>query len=289
MSAVAERETAATFEELTEALDQKRERLRERSAKLLELVSEEQVALDDFLRATPDKNPWTVGTKPQRRHDEVVKVEHAIGNLEREVESLVAHVNREGALRDVANLKAKTEQIEKLNAAIARRLKESGKAFEQFIRECWNEYAELLEQRAALRSDVAQSGTLRNVQMLDPEAASRWEEVSVAPETPRTGAPPDAGAFCEMLIEVMLDPGNDGYRGETTEVIRRYADSDMPRPHGEPKEIRTVVEAGNRKYPARLAELLPDLRGKDVRVEARDGVGVGVFGLNRWPSRFSAG
>ena len=62
MSAVAERE-AATFEELEAALERKRERLRASSAKLLDLVSEEQVALDDFLRATPDKNPWTVGTK----------------------------------------------------------------------------------------------------------------------------------------------------------------------------------------------------------------------------------
>jgi hypothetical protein len=286
-AAVAERE-AASLEELEAALERKRERLRASSAKLLDLVQEEQVALDEFLRLTPDKNPWTVGTKPQRRHDEVVKVEREIANLEREIGTLVGHVNREGALRDAESLKAKTAEIEKLNRATARRLKEAGAAFEQFILEQWNPYAELLEQRAALRSEVAQAGTLRSVQMLDPEAASRWEEVSVAPETPRTGAPPDVGAFCELLIEVMLDPGNDGYRGELTIVETNFAASDMRPLPGEPRHTRTVVESGNRKYPTRLAELLPDLRGKDVRVEAQDGVGVGLFGLNPWPSKFSA-
>jgi hypothetical protein len=141
----------------------------------------------------------------------------------------------------------------------------------------------------ALHSEVAQAGTLQNVQMLEPEVASAWEAVSVAPETPRTGAPPDAGAFCEMLIEVCLDPGHDGYRGEPTIVETNFAASDMRPVPGEPRHTRTVVEAGNRKYPARLAELLPDLRGKDARVEAQDGVGVGVFGLNAWPKQFSAG
>jgi hypothetical protein len=92
-----------------------------------------------------------------------------------------------------------------------------------------------------------------------------------------------------MLIEVMLDPGNDGYRGEPTIVETNFAASDMRPVPGEPRHTRTVVEAGNRKYPARLAELLPDLRGQDVRVEASDGVGVGVFGLNPWPRQFSAG
>jgi hypothetical protein len=183
----------------------------------------EQVALDEFLRLTPGKNPWTVGTKPQRRHDEVIKVEREVANLEREIGTLVAHVTREGALRDVENLRTKTAEIEKLNAAVARRLKESGKAFEAFILEQWNPLAELLEQRATLRTEVAQAGTLRSVQMLDPEAASRWEEVSVAPETPRTGAPPDAGAFTSMLIDVTLDPGNDGYRAEPTIVETHFA------------------------------------------------------------------
>jgi hypothetical protein len=92
-----------------------------------------------------------------------------------------------------------------------------------------------------------------------------------------------------MLIEVMLDPGNDGYRGEPSVVETHFADSDMKPLPGEPKNTRTVVEGDNRKYPPRLAELLPDLRGKDVRVEARDGVGVGLFGLNKWPKQFSAG
>lgn len=287
MSAVAERE-AATFEELEAALERKRERLRASSAKLLDLVQEEQVALDEFLGLTPDKNPWTVGTKPQRRHDEVVKVEREISNLEREIGTLVVHVTREGALRDVESLNAKTAGVEKLNAATRRRLKEAGKAFEQFILECWNPYAELQEQRAALRGEVTPE-MLRAVQMLDPDAASRWEEVSVAPETPRTGTPPDVGAFCELLIEVMLDPGGDGYRAEPGIVETHFADSDMKPFPGEPRHTRTVVEGGNRKYPPRLAELLPDLRGKDVRVEARDGVGVGLFGLNRWPKQFSAG
>jgi hypothetical protein len=91
------------------------------------------------------------------------------------------------------------------------------------------------------------------------------------------------------VIEVMLDPGNDGYRGEPTIVETNFADSDMRPLPGEPRHTRTLVEAGNRKYPARLAELLPDLRGQDVRVEASDGVGVGVFGLNPWPRQFSAG
>jgi hypothetical protein len=35
--------------------------------------------------------------------------------------------------------------------------------------------------------------------------------------------------------------------------------------------------------------LLPDLRGKDARVEVRDGVGVGLFGTHQWPTQFSAG
>jgi hypothetical protein len=288
VSAVAEREVGATFEELTQALDQKREKLRERSAKLLDLVQEEQVALDEFLRLTPDKNPWVATTKPQRRHDEVVKCEREISNLEREIGTLVVHVTREAALRDVENLKAKTAEIEKLNRATARRLKEAGAAFETFVLEQWNPYAELLEQRAALRGEVTPE-TLRSCSMLDPEAASRWAEVSVAPETPRTGAPPDVGAFCEMLIEVMLDPGNAGYRAEAGVVETNFASSDMKPLPGEPRHTRTVVEGGNRKYPRRLAELLPDLRGKDARVEARDGVGVGLFGLNQWPKEFSAG
>jgi hypothetical protein len=288
VSAVVEKESGATYEELATALERKRERLLASSAKLLDLVQEEQVALDEFLGLTPDKNPWTVGTKPQRKHDEVVKVEREVANLEREIETLVVHVTREGALRDVESLKAKTAEIEKLNRATARRLKEAGKAFEQFILEQWNPLAELQEQRAALRGEVTPE-TLRAVQMLDPEAASRWEEVSVAPETPRTGAPPDVGAFCELLIEVMLDPGNDGYRGETSVVETHFADSDMKPLPGEPRHTRTVVQGGNRKYPPRLAELLPDLRGKDARVEARDGVGVGLFGLNKWPKQFSAG
>jgi hypothetical protein len=284
MSAVVAEREAATLEELQEALDQRREQRQNLLAELANLALEEDAARAEFLRTAPTEDPYRVGgkgTQPLKVRTRREKVERQLKDLEATIGTLNGHINREAAIADIENLRTKTAELEKLNKATARRLKEAGAAFEQFILEQWNPYAELLQQRAALRSEVAQAGTLRSVQMLDPEAASAWETVSVAPETPR--APPDAGAFVEMLIEVMLDPGNDGYRGESTIIETNFAASDMRPLPGELRHTRTVVESSNRKYPARLAELLPDLRGQDVRVEASEGVGVGLFGLNPGP------
>jgi hypothetical protein len=260
VSVVAERESGATFEELSEALETKREKLRERNAKLIELVSEEQVALDDFLRAAPDKNPWTVGTKPQRRHDEVVKVERENANLEKTVETLAGHVAREATLRSVENLRAKTERMQALHKARERLWKQAGKLFEPIVLECWNPFSENAEELQALRREVTPE-MLQAVQMLEPEVASAWEQTASEGFQPR-----DLSVFVEALIELTADPRGEGHRGETTETITRYADHVQPLP-GEPRQKRTVVDHESKKYGSRLPKLLPDLRRQVRAVE----------------------
>jgi hypothetical protein len=71
--------------------------------------------------------------------------------------------------------------------------------------------------------------TLRGVRLLDPETANAWDDLT---DPEGSSAPKDVG---EMLVEIIFDPLDFGYRGGTFNALdadgRAYP-----------------VEAGDRRY-----------------------------------------
>jgi hypothetical protein len=204
------------------------------------------------------------------------ELNNKLRGLKSTVATLESHFAEESAAQAVAEIKRQTKQARALTSESDECWSEAGETLKSLLG-VWNRYAEVLQQRAEQASDVESSKALRQARTLNPEIAAAWGAAPAPAEGDRI--PLDFGAFVEMLIEIGLDPRREGNRPETTEIITRNAEASM-RPTGEPEQTRTVVTSGNRKYPPHLAELLPDCRGKDRRVQlsAAFGSGVSTFG-----------
>jgi len=102
------------------------------------------------------------------------------------------------------------------------------------------------------------------------QAAQAFDEL-VDPET--QSAPKDIGAFLALVVEIMFDPYNAGYRGEKT----TWLDESGTLHHG---------EAGTFTYGRRLPHLLPYLHGQDRKVS---GPGFEKWGGAPEPATYSFG
>jgi hypothetical protein len=277
MNAVAEKPSRASIEQLEEALASRRAEQEKLEAKIADLEREEAEARDAELREKPGKRFYLGATsRGEKLRRERFKAENQLANVRLEIETLELLAVEEGAAVAISLLAAKTDDAEKLSKAEDTVWREAGEAFETFVG-IWNRLADSLEAREVLRVEVEQAGIAEQVRALDPEAFSEWESAIAYANGQRV--PVDLGAFVEILIELCCDPRSDGHRPSTTELISRNADASM-RPAGEPEQTRRMVETGSRKYPGRLANLLPDLRGHDRRVQlsASAAASVSTFG-----------
>jgi hypothetical protein len=260
MSAVAEREVAS-FEELQAALEKRQAERQQLLSKLAELVQREEAERSALLRAKPDADPYAVGAKAKRFHDERAKTERAIANLEKTIEVLIGHLNEAGAVRAVEGLRELTEQAEKLKKAEDAAWRKAGRVLEELL-SVWNPLAENYEERERLRGE-AERENLPTQARLDAEVGSAWEQ-AIDFQGPRV--PTDIGSFVEMLLEMVLDPHGHGYRESEN--------------------------GGDRRYGSHLPGLLPDLKGQDRRVDlsARTAGRVGLWPpSDRIAQGFSAG
>jgi hypothetical protein len=173
MSAVAEREVAS-FEELQAALEKRQAERQQLLSKLAELVQREEAERSALLRAKPDADPYAVGAKAKRFHDERAKTERAIANLEKTIEVLIGHLNEAGAVRAVEGLRELTEQAEKLKKAEDAAWRKAGRVLEELL-SVWNPLAENYEERERLRGE-AERENLPTQARLDAEVGSAWEQ-----------------------------------------------------------------------------------------------------------------
>jgi hypothetical protein len=255
VSAVAERE-AASLEELQAAIEKRQAERQQLLIKLAELVEREEAERSPLLRASPEKDPFAVGTRAKRLQDERAKTERAIENAEKTIVILQGHATAADAERAVDQVRGYTEQVEKLDKADDATWRKLGRTLaEEFLPE-WNKLAESYMQREQLRGEVERGGLLESARFLDPETVSAFEQVI---DFPGPRIPVDLGGLMEILLELAIDPSNHGYREAE---------------HG-----------GDRRYGTHLPKLVPDLKGQDRRAElsARTAGRVGIFGGSNQP------
>jgi hypothetical protein len=255
MSAVAERE-AASLAELQAAIEKRQAERQQLLTKLAELVQTEEAERSALLRAKPDADPFAVGTRAKRLHDERAKIERAISNLEQTIVVLEGHATAAGAERAVDEVRGYTERAQKLSKADDALVRKAGKILAEELLPVWNQLSESYEAREALRGEVERAGLLPSARFLDPEAVSAFEQVI---DFPGPRIPVDIGGLLEMLLEIAFDPSNHGYR--------------------------EVENGGDRRYGSHLPKLVPDLKGQDRRAElsARTAGRVGIFGGSNQP------
>jgi hypothetical protein len=275
VSAVAERTGRTKFETLQDTLARRQAEAAELEAHLERLAAEESAAVDELLREKPSASPYSLHSRPQRLRAKQAKTRTELEGVRTAVATLERHVAEGARAHAIDEVRGRTRELRKLVRSSGAAWLEAGELFASLVG-CWNTYAAVLEERLSLVAEVRVSEALGLARMIDPEAASAWDEADQPPEGVRV--PLDLGAFLEVLIEVGLDPHNEGFRPATSEVIVTNADASM-RPHGEPAQKRTVVSTGSNRYSAHMSELVPDLRGQDKRVQGdnRQAEGVSTF------------
>ncbi len=258
MSATAteKKPTLSRFAELALALEKHKEKRQLLETQLTDLATQHQAALNEELAKEPGTNPYRIDTEPYKLREKLRKIEGQLETLGPVIETLTAQLNREGALKTVAEVRAGVERMQELHEAAEADLTETGDLIGEAVLSIWNRYAENREERIALRREI--EAVLPSVRMLDAEVAARWDALE-DPEGPQ--APKDVGKFVELLVECIFDPYNQGYRGGTSTGIDAFGRS-------------YPVESGDKRFGRRLPNLLPDLRGQDARVS---GPGVESF------------
>jgi hypothetical protein len=235
------------LEELTAALDHHKQEFQRYSTELADLSAALQSALDEALAKAPAESPWRVNGEPHKLRERMRKVEEKLDRLGPVMDTLTAQVNRESALKAVAEVQAATKRMRALNKEAEADLREIGEMVAG-ITEVWNRYADNRDVRAALRLEI--EAALKSVRMLEPETAAAWDDLE-QPEGPQPAK--DIGALLDQFVDIIFDAFNNGYRGAMSDAVDAFG--------------RTYeVEGGDRSYGRRLPNLLPDCRGQDRRI-----------------------
>ncbi len=258
------------------ALAADEQKLEDARRRVDELAAQEDAAVAELKRADPSAAVYALRSRPQQLRQEREALERSIEGLERGIAALQAErvsADAEQAGRELAERsdEARDMQARERDARLA-----AAKAFVVLV-ERWGALAAVLEKHSGLVATVESERLVERVGLVDPEAATTWQEAACYVVTP---VPTTFAALLDEALETVLGPRAEDDAEGLRELNRHRAR------HSLPAEVRPLNPSARE-----LADAYPDLRAGGLPTASVSGVDVRQTGTPEvapWPDRPAA-